>query len=259
MVREAATAAGAGTGMERSHHLTAALYFGIAALEAFINEHARRYLEGDRTEVEIRKVLRQGSLRGPKERDSLVKKLTSWPEAILGKALVLSPGTMDAIDQFNQLRGDLTHAKDSGYDVYRSLDVLDPLSLVDAVAEYIAQYHHAEGSLFPYWLWGWNYLNPGPQSYEIMLVNAQQFVFSMAAIGYAVPAHDPTHSAGWQKRYMSDFSGYAEVASTLRTLSYCEPKHGRFPLQPKLCRRWWLPEHHAKCGGVTPEALMDAK
>jgi hypothetical protein len=36
LYREAVTAHEAKTGMERSHHLTASLYFGIAALEAFL-------------------------------------------------------------------------------------------------------------------------------------------------------------------------------------------------------------------------------
>jgi len=36
LFREASTAREAKTGMERSHHLTASLYFGIAALEAFL-------------------------------------------------------------------------------------------------------------------------------------------------------------------------------------------------------------------------------
>jgi len=44
LFREATTALDAKTGMERSHHLTAALYFGLAALEAFLNEQMRKHL-----------------------------------------------------------------------------------------------------------------------------------------------------------------------------------------------------------------------
>ena len=40
LYREAVTASACETGMERSHHLTASLYFGIAAIEAFLNEKA---------------------------------------------------------------------------------------------------------------------------------------------------------------------------------------------------------------------------
>ena len=53
MFREAITAAEVGTGMEKSHHLTASLYFGIAALEAFLNQKMRAKLTPIETEQEI--------------------------------------------------------------------------------------------------------------------------------------------------------------------------------------------------------------
>ncbi len=38
---------GCKTSMERCHHLTASLYFGIAALESFLNEKMRAHLKRD--------------------------------------------------------------------------------------------------------------------------------------------------------------------------------------------------------------------
>lgn len=70
LFREAVTALDAKTEMERSHHLTASLYFGISALEAFMNERMRDYLKPTKTEDEIFNVLRKGQI---------IRKLKTWP------------------------------------------------------------------------------------------------------------------------------------------------------------------------------------
>lgn len=254
MYREAVTAQEVKTGIERSHHLTAALYFAVAALEAFINERTRLHLTGSKSEEEIFTTLRYGQLRG-KKNENLIEKLKKWPEVITGQAMTLREQTLDSIELFNEVRGDLTHPKTHGHDIYRKLESVDPRSIVDVVAEYIAQFHKAENTRFPYWLWGWNYLNPSQQDHEIMLVNSQQFVWSMMYLGYNVQAGVPHESEGWQEKYMRDYAGYREVVDVLRALDYCEPKFDRFPYQPKLCRRWWTPEHHKSCGFVTREAI----
>lgn len=49
--------------MEKAHHLTAALYFGIAALEAFLNARMRAYLaQSGKSEEETYAVLRKGQI-----------------------------------------------------------------------------------------------------------------------------------------------------------------------------------------------------
>jgi hypothetical protein len=252
MIREATAACDARTGFERAHHLTAALYFGIASLEAFINQKTRAFLEPTHDAKAIYDVIRGGSLRAKGKDQTLLSKLKHWPAVLTGKSPVLQTETWDRIAQFNGLRGDLTHIKTTGHDVYSLLDTIAPDTVIDAVAEYIAQYHASAGTRFPYWLWGWNYLNPQVNGYEIMPVNAQQFVFSMQAMGYDVPAAMVEHNEGWQRMYMSDMTGYASVAAVLRTMDQCQQRHPRFPLQPVLCRRWWLPEHQSACGAHGP-------
>lgn len=84
MYREAVTAREVKTGIELSHHLTAALYFAVAALEAFINERTRSHLTGSKSEEEIFTILRYGQLRG-KKNENLIDKLKKWPEVITGR------------------------------------------------------------------------------------------------------------------------------------------------------------------------------
>ena len=249
MYREAITAKESKTGMELSHHLTSSLYFAISALEAFLNQKMRKHLSKTHNEKQIYDCLRRGKI---------TDKLRKWPDEILGKPLVLRPKTMDMISFFNDVRGDLTHPKTAGIRTYRTLEQVDPDDVIDVVAEYIAQYHQARGDQFHYWLWGWNYLSPAQDTHEIMIINDQQFVHSMRALGYNVNSTMPYASEAFQQRFMSNYSGWRELADELYALDRCEPKFIEFPYQPKLCRHWWTKEHHRTCGHVTREAIAEA-
>lgn len=245
LYREGITAQEARTGMERSHHLTASLYFGVAALQAFLNQKMRMHLEETKSEEEICEVLRKGKI---------IAKLKQWPLQLLGKELVLNPGTMDLITFFNEVRGDLTHPKTQGHDIYERLDFVEPSTVVDCVAEYIMRFCEAEGTRAPYWVFGWNYLNPRQGSYEIFLINEQQFCFSLQGLGFNVPPSD-----AWLNQHLGTYDGYLQVKHALASVLHCQRKAGPFPFMPILCRRWWTAEHQRTCGGVSGDALQMAK
>src|SRR6267142_1482344 len=117
LFREAVAAADLRTGMERSHHLTGSLYFGIAALEAFLNQKMRAHLSATKSEKEIYDVLRKGEIK------SKVKK---WPTKLVGKPLALNTDTPALIECYNNLRANLTHPKTDGHDIYGDLESVDP-------------------------------------------------------------------------------------------------------------------------------------
>jgi hypothetical protein len=99
---------------------------GIAAPEAFLNGKMRAHLaQAGKSETEIFEMLRPGGIK---------KKVKKWPDDLLTAPFTISLGT------------------------------LDPESVIGAVAEYIVRFHEAQGTRFPYWLFGWNYLNPRPDS-----------------------------------------------------------------------------------------------
>ena len=249
LFREACAAVDAPTNMEKSHHLTASLYFGIAALEAFLNLQMRLHLAPHRTPDEIFERLRRSYFRD---------KLTSWPDEICGRTVPIPDKALESIWLFNDVRGDLTHPKSVGPDIYERLFELEPGSVVDAVAQYIVAFHEARETHYPYWIFGWNYLNPRRDSHEIMLINEQQFCHSLSAIGFDVPAFDFARAAVWQDRYLTGLKGYRTIRDALDGAKGCEPKIDRFPYQPKLCRRWWAAEHQQTCGRVSPELLAAA-
>lgn len=249
MYREAICAQEATTGMEVSHHRMAVLYFGIAALECFINrEMTLRDSSLGLDHEDINK-----KLRNPKA--PLKVKLRTWPEEITGKPLRLRPETMQRILAINDLRGQLTHVKNYWPDIFDELRRIDSMEVVDLVAEYIIAFYQAKGDVFPYWVLGWNYLNPGLAGYDIVLLPYTQFFHSLNSLGYKLECGRPYSGEAYEQEVLSDFSGFRKVAAFLRSKDRCEPKWDRAPHQPKLCRRWWDASHQQSCGAVTQGAL----
>lgn len=250
MYREAITAHEAKTGMEIAHHRTSTLYFGISALESFLNLKMRDHLlRAGKDHDEIYEVLRKGKLED---------KIKKWPLLITGQRLDLRPDSFERLLSFNSLRGDLTHQKNFWPEAFEELSETDPMDLVDLVAEFIVEFHHAADELFPYWVWGWNYLNPQRDVHEIIPLNNTQMMHSLNYLGYRPTPDTPRNFDGRQKRILANYAGYSEIARFLRSCDRCEPKIDMFPHQPKLCRRWWDPEHHRTCGNVSEEAIRRA-
>ena len=241
LIREATTSLEARTEMDRSHHLTASLYFGIAALEAFFNRLMRNHLSAANSEQEICEVLRKGHF---------VDKLKKWPTEILGKPLLLTDQTLNLIKLVNEIRGDLTHPKTRGHDVYEKLEGVDPKSVIDSVADCIVRFHDAQGTMYPYWLFGWNYLNPRKDSCEIVIITDQQFCFSLQALGFHAPVPAYRRIETWPNHFLRGIDRYMAVKHALAAVDHCEPAFSEFPFRPRLCRRWWTVEHQRSCGRV---------
>jgi hypothetical protein len=203
-----------------------------------------------KSEEEIFDLLRKGRF---------MAKLKKWPSKILGKQLALNDGTIDLIRFFNDVRGDLTHPKTQGHDIYEKLETFEPKAVIDSIAEFIVRFHEAQKTRFPYWVFGWNYLNPRPNTHEIFLINDQQFFHSLQAIGFEIAATVYGETEAWLTLHLGSFDGYLSINEALKAVKGCEPKFDRFPFKPILCRRWWTTEHHLSCGHVTDKAIDYAK
>lgn len=249
MFREAIAAVEAPTEMERAHHMTASLYFGIAAIEAFLNQEMRQHLRGKMEEDAILKKLRH---------EEIMKKAKKWPTEIIGESAKIDPEIIHFLNIFNNIRGNLTHPKTQGPDIYSPLLEHKPTAIIDATARYIVEFHEAQGTRFPYWIFGWNYLNPRPDSHEIILINDQQFTHSQRALGIDINAYDADRSEAWRNHFLGTVTGYQKLKVMLSSMDHCEPKDIRFPHQPKLCRRWWDKDHQKSCGRVSDAAIAAA-
>ena len=242
MVREAYEADRARTDIERSHHLTSTLYFSISALEAFLNEKMRVKMKTQgSSESEIVDFLRKGSIND---------KLKKWPKQLTGSDVPGIEENLQLLIYFNQLRGELTHPKYNHHGNYRELSQVRPFDILNSTSEYVVKYCISENMLFPYWVFGWNYLNPRSDSYAICLVNEQQFMHSVRALGYRSPIQSLDFYAE-----LRSIDGYRRLRAYLFDQYKCEPKEPHFPYQPKLCRFWWQDEHQKSCGNVTEQAI----
>jgi hypothetical protein len=116
LCQEASAAAEAREEIARFHHLTAALYFGTAALEAFLNQQMRTHMAGQ-SEAKVFRRIRDGRF---------LKKLNEWPTEILRKPLAVPSATLEQLELFYGVRGDPTHPKTKDGDVYRRLEAISP-------------------------------------------------------------------------------------------------------------------------------------
>jgi hypothetical protein len=242
LFREATAAQEATTGMERAHHSTAALYAGLSSIEAFLNAKMRSHLVA-KTDQEINDVLRKAEFK---------TKLRKWPLELLRSAHGIKNETVELLIELHDIRGHLIHPKTEGHEIYSRLEKIDPRVVIEAVAECVVRFYEADRTIFPYWLFGWNYLNPRPDMHDIIIINNQQFCFSLQALGFNIAA--ATGGDQFQQKYLTSFDGYLEVAQALQSLGRCQPK-AIFPFMPILCRRWWTSEHQRACGNVTKQAI----
>ena len=68
----------------------------------------------------------------------------------------------------------------------------------------------------------------------------QQFKHALAHMGFKVPAWEYHAANAWEENNMKGLSAF----NRLKTEFYdrapiIEPKNPRFPMAPRLCKRWW--------------------
>ncbi|MGH7955145.1 MAG: hypothetical protein ACREOZ_04210, partial [Gloeomargaritales cyanobacterium] len=207
LFRETTIAAEEKTEFLRYHHLTAALYFAISSIESLLNEKYRVRLEFERrSEEEIVLILRK---------HRFAEKFSQWPTLICGKEVRVSNDLKTILTDFNEIRGHLTHPKTRGHEIYAKLEKVNGQQLLEAVAEYAITVFSGLGESYPYWLFGWNYLNPDRNGDDPSRINNQQFLHSLEYFGMNVPAFNARNANAWENAHMKDFQGYKTIAQFL--------------------------------------------
>ncbi|HEU6437363.1 MAG TPA: hypothetical protein VE028_07910 [Nitratidesulfovibrio sp.] len=245
LVRESKSASGCKNGIEISHHLTSSLYFGVAALEAFINSKMRAHLSETKSIDEIYKKLKN---------EHLSKKLKKWPEEIFGHHFEFNENLINTIINLKDMRNALTHPNINIYETYEDITNITPQHIIDTISEYIVNYHEFSNTHYPYWIFGWNYISPDFDTHEIIVINEESFLHSLQSLGFAAP-RNCIQNKDWRDYHLGTFAGYLIIKGFLNSISHCEPKSPRFPWKPILCRKWWSESHQKTCGSVTEHAL----
>ena len=215
----------------RYHHVSACLYFGIGSIEAFLNQQMRKRFVGVKAEAEIHELLRK---------PRLMDKVTMWPSVLCGTQIDIPPEIVSGLNDFRELRGEVTHQKRHDHSLFADLDATQPEILVDAVRHYQVVILEHLKEAFPYWLLGWNYIGMNSDSEALSLLNNQQFRYSLCALGEKVPAADYYAANEWQRQHMTSLSGFLQLKATLDGKAVdIEPFDSRFPSKPRLTRCWW--------------------
>lgn len=215
-------------------HVSACLYFGVGAIEAFLNQQMRKRFAGVKTEAEIHDMLRK---------PRLMDKLTEWPSVLCGVEIVVPEYLVSAINDFRQLRGEVTHQKKHDHSLFTELDTAQPHRLVSAVSQYQVLILEHLKQVFPYWLLGWNYIGINNDPNTPCLINNQQFRYSLRALGeHHVPAADYYAAGQWEIANMTTLDGYTRLKTLLDAKPVdIEPHNPSFPTAPRLTRNWWNP------------------
>jgi len=242
LCQESDTALEAKNKFLRYHHLKAALYFGVGSIESFLNEAMRKKLAKEGIEEE--------KIHRKLKRTQFGEKLEKWPGELSNPSFFTQNNLADLILVYRELRNEITHPKRRDHSIYRDLDGLDIGELVVLVAEFIVGILEKLQEVFPYWLLGWNFVGMGSEKEKPCLINNQQFLHALGALGFNIPPDVDDMAKIWQERNMSSIEGFRRLKEALAKINGCQPASQRFPFAPRLCRRWWEAEHVRKCGLV---------
>jgi len=212
------------------HHLSACLLFGGCAIESFLNANMRIHLnKSEEPEKRILRRLRYTALR---------KKIESWPLEICGITVVEQD--FETLFEFLDLRNEVTHRKRPDHSLYKELDETAAVNFVEAIQRTFVQFYHGQGSSFPYWLLGWNFVGMNDDETYPCLINNQQFKHALTHMGFRMPAWEYDSAIEWEEENMKGIEAFLRLKKNYyQKAPDIEPKSERFPTAPRLCKRWW--------------------
>lgn len=242
MVREIGEVKAARSEIHKQHHLRAALYFGVGAVEAFLNQEMRALLESrGLSDNEV-----FDALRHPGWKDKLKK----WPKMLSGVDLPVPEGVTRAVKKLSGLRDEITHPKLKGHCIYLELDrlIVTPDQVRLIVSEFVVRTLAAMAKPYPFFLHGWVFIGTnGNDHWPIVETHNQQFIIALAHLGLSVPAYDVERMEAWERACMSSWDGFQQGERALAA-ARCQRREPEFPNMPRLCRQWWDKTHVETCG-----------
>jgi hypothetical protein len=230
MYQEMSFANEATNNIARYHHLSACLLFGGCAIESFLNANIRIHLkQSEEPENKILRRLRYTALR---------EKIESWPFEIC--EVTIYKGDLEVLLEFLDLRNEVTHRKRIDHSLYKELDEATPVKFVEAIQKAFVQLYHGQGTSFPYWLLGWNFVGFNRDQTHPLLINNQQFKHTLNHMGFKVPAWECHSADAWEEENMKGIEAFLRLKRDYyQKAPNIEPKNKEFPMAPRLCKRWW--------------------
>jgi len=168
----------------------------------------------------------------------LLKKMKKWPSKICG--VTIEAKDIEIISAFLDLRNEVTHRKRKDHSLYKELDEATPANFVEALQDaFVAVYCGLDDS-FPYWILGWNFVGMNGDETHPCLSNNQQFKHALTHMGFKIPAWEYHAAKAWEEKNMKGLSAFRRLKNEYYDIApVIEPKNPRFPMAPRLCKRWW--------------------
>lgn len=239
LCQEATLAKEAVNDFRRYHHTKAALFFGVNCIESFFNQLMREHLAGQGIEEDaIRKKLRNASFK---------HKLEKWIEELCENPIIPEEETTRLLEWYRETRNEVTHPKNKDHSIYLDLDKVRFTDFQTTVAEYMVRIHEARKEVFPYWLFGVNFVGMNGDYRYPCLSNNMDFLGALRWMGVrGIPS--PVGEANkWLQVCMGSLKGYREGVAVVKKLG-CESRYIEYPAKPRLCWRWWDDQHIKNCG-----------
>lgn len=217
------------TEFERRRALETCLYFGVASVEAFINQELRSVMHKDGyDEDSIASMLSQS--RKKTEKQNLLKASPF--------SSIFDDEKYRIFGDYKKIRNEVTHSSRPDQLIYDYIERVKMAEFSDIVKYILVKVCELQGKEFKYWMLGWNYIGFNHSEVELSLgSNLQSFYWSLKQM----------HLEGFNTVLQEDFlnqcmTGYsAFVAMQKKMDEYpfdIEPKNPIFS-RHRLTRYWW--------------------
>ncbi len=226
MIQDSAMFNEATTTFEKHRASKACLYFGVSAVEGFINQELRAFMrQQGQTDDEIVAVLPGG------------RKKQKWFQKTTFGA-IYDDVRYKRFEYYKEIRHEVTHPVRKDQLISDYLDILNPQEFVDVVKYIFVKMHELQGKAFPYWVLGWNYIGFNFNKMEPCLSNNLNG-FYHSTMRMRLPGYDLSFQMNFEDKYMKGYDAFLKMQKSLDEYPFnIEPEVINFD-PPRLTRRWW--------------------
>lgn len=229
MIQENFTFYKAKTDFDRHHASKSCLYFGVAAVEAFINQELRKIMHSKGCdENTISTIISQS--RKWKEKQE-------WLKASPFSA-IFEDEKYIAFCEYKKIRNEVTHSSRPDHLVFNYLEIANAEEFISLVQYILVKTCELQNTAFQYWMLGWNYVGCNHSELEPSLNNnLQSFYWSLKYMQIERVRNISQDS--FLKNCMTGCAAFTRLQAELDEYPFdIEPKHPVLS-PPRLTRCWW--------------------
>jgi hypothetical protein len=214
------------TEFEKHRISKSCLYFGVAAVEAFINQELRDIMrKAGQSDDEIFNTLKGGKNK--------IKWLDKSPFSVLSNDV-----NYTLFNYFKEIRNEVTHPKRKDQLIHDYLNITKPQEFINIVKYILVKMCELQGKEFQYWMLGWNYVGLNNNALELFLGgNLQSFYHSLRAMH--IEGYDFTNQINFSTKHMNNYDAFLRLQKKLDEFPFDIELKRAYKNPPRLTRKWW--------------------